>query len=124
MPKISELIKDTSMMFVNSHHSFTGSRAKTPNILELGGIHIKESRQLDPELKAILDSAKNGVIYVSWGSMIRADTFPVEKRTSLLKTFGTLKQKVLWKWENDTIPDQPENVFIRKWMPQKEVLCK
>lgn len=111
------------MMFVNTHYSFTGSRPNAPTVLELGGIHIKDAKPLDPELKAILDSAKEGVIYVSWGSMIRAESLPEEKRNSLLKAFGSFKQKVLWKWENETLPNQPKNVHIQKWMPQRDILC-
>lgn len=56
--------------------------------------------------------------------MIRAETLPADKRQSILKALGTLKQKVLWKWENDTMPNKPNNVLIRKWMPQMEILCK
>ena len=56
--------------------------------------------------------------------MIRADTLPEDKREAILHALGKLKQKVLWKWENDTLPNQPPNVFIRKWLPQREVLCK
>lgn len=123
MPHLGELIQDTSMMFVNTHYSFTGSRPNAPTVLELGGIHIKDAKPLDPELKAILDSAKEGVIYVSWGSMIRAESLPEEKRNSLLKAFGSFKQKVLWKWENETLPNQPKNVHIQKWMPQRDILC-
>lgn len=63
------------------------------------------------------------MIYVSWGSVIRAETLPVEKREALLNVFGLMKQKVLWKWENDTLPNQPGNVLIKKWMPQREILC-
>lgn len=70
-----------------------------------------------------MDSSEHGIIYVSWGSMIRAETLPENKREGLLKAFGSFKQTVLWKWENDTLPNQPANVHIRKWMPQREVLC-
>lgn len=124
IPPISELVKETSLMFVNSHYSFSGSRANSPMVVELGGIHIKEEKPLNPELKTLLDSATDGVIYVSWGSMIRAETLPDHKRRSLLEAFGSFKQMVLWKWENDTLPDQPDNVFIQKWMPQRDILCK
>lgn len=124
MPHLSKLVKETSMVFVNSHYSFEGSRPNAPTVIELGGVHIKEAKPLDPEIKAVLDSAKDGVIYVSWGSMIRAESLPVEKRNSLLKAFGSFKQKVVWKWENDTLPNQPKNVYIRKWMPQRDILCE
>lgn len=123
IPPINELVKNTDLMFVNSHYSFSGSRPNAPNLVELGGIHIQGQNHLDPELKAFLDSATDGVIYVSWGSMIRAETLPQEKRNDLLKAFGAFKQKVLWKWENETLPDQPKNVYIRPWMPQREILC-
>lgn len=123
MPYLGDLIQETSMIFVNSHYSLSGSRPMAPPVIELGGIHIKDAKPLDDDLKQFLDSAKDGVIYVSWGSMIRAESLPVEKRNSFLKAFGSFKQKVLWKWENATLPNQPSNVFIRKWMPQKDILC-
>lgn len=124
VPSVSELVKETSLIFMNTHHSLSGSRPNAPNVIELGGIHIKEEKPLDAELKKILDSAKDGVIYVSWGSMIRASTLPDDKRISLLKAFGSFKQKILWKFENETLQDQPENVFIRKWLPQRDILCE
>lgn len=61
-------------------------------------------------------------MYVSWGSMVRASTLPDQKRQALLKAFGKLKQKVLWKWENDTLPGQPDNLMIKNWMPQNDIL--
>lgn len=75
------------------------------------------------KLKRIMDTSEHGIIYVSWGSMIRAETLPEEKREGLLKAFGSFKQTVLWKWENETLPNQPANVHIYKWMPQREILC-
>ncbi|XP_031635700.1 UDP-glucuronosyltransferase 1-3-like [Contarinia nasturtii] len=123
IPAISELVKETSLMFTNSHYSLSGSRPNVPNVIELGGIHIKEEQPLDAELKTFLDSATDGVIYVSWGSKVLASSLPDQKRESLLKAFGSLKQKILWKFENDALPNQPENVFIRKWLPQRDILC-
>ena len=70
-----------------------------------------------------MDSAKTGVIYINWGSMIRAETLPIDKRDGILKAMSQLDQIVLWKWENDTMPNRPDNVLIRKWMPQREILC-
>jgi glucuronosyltransferase len=31
-------------------------------------------------------------------------------------------QKVLWKYEGD-MKDIPKNVIIRKWFPQRDILC-
>lgn len=75
------------------------------------------------DLQQFLESADHGVIYISWGSMIKSNSLPVEKREAILQALGQFKQKVLWKWEDESIPNQPANVFIRKWMPQRDILC-
>jgi glucuronosyltransferase len=56
--------------------------------------------------------------------MVKADTLSENKREEILKALGKFRQRVLWKYENETLPNQPPNVFIRKWMPQREILCK
>lgn len=55
--------------------------------------------------------------------MVRADTLSEEKREGILRALGKFRQRILWKYENETLPNQPENVIIRKWMPQREILC-
>lgn len=46
-----------------------------------------------------------------------------DKLNVLLKFFGTLKQRVIMKWELDTLPRQPKNVKIGKWLPQQAILA-
>lgn len=48
---------------------------------------------------------------------------PPEKLNAFIQAFSHLKQKVLWKFENETFPNLPKNVMIRKWMPQSDVLA-
>jgi glucuronosyltransferase len=73
-------------------------------------------------LEDYLNEAEHGVIYFNMGSMIRAETLPAEKREAFVQAFSELPQRVLWKWEADTLPGQPKNVKIAKWLPQFEVL--
>ncbi|XP_070496887.1 UDP-glucosyltransferase 2-like [Chironomus tepperi] len=122
-PKTSELIKKVSMVFVNQHYSLNGAKHLSPNVIELGGVHIGKPKTLDPELQKLLDTAEHGVIYISWGSMVKADTLSEAARDGILKALGKFKQRVIWKYENETLPNQPSNVIIRKWMPQREILC-
>ncbi|XP_049957789.1 UDP-glycosyltransferase UGT5-like [Schistocerca serialis cubense] len=48
---------------------------------------------------------------------------PEHKRIAFLEAFAQLPQRVLWKWEVDSLPGQPENVMIAKWLPQQDVLA-
>ena len=76
----------------------------------------------DLKLKEFLDDAKDGVIYVSFGSVLKAKYMSEDKRKALLNVFGKLKQKVLWKWETEHMDDKPPNVMLHKWLPQQDVL--
>ena len=40
----------------------------------------------------------------------------------LLKAFGQLKERVLWKWEKSNMKEKPDNVMIKDFLPQQDVL--
>ncbi|KAG5670630.1 hypothetical protein PVAND_000878 [Polypedilum vanderplanki] len=118
-----EMYKDTSMIFMNTHISLTAPRPYLPSFVEIGGIHIQPVKKLPKVFQNFLDSATDGVILFSMGSVIRSYQWPVEKREAFVKVFGKLKQKVLWKYENDTLPNKPDNVMISSWLPQRDILA-
>lgn len=55
--------------------------------------------------------------------MLKAKNLPLDKRDAFVEAFGKLKQKVLWKYENDSLPQKPDNVMITSWLPQRDVLA-
>lgn len=69
-----------------------------------------------------MDNAKDGVILFSMGSNLKSADLPTQKRDAILKTFAKLKQKVIWKWEADSLPGQPPNVKLMKWLPQNDIM--
>lgn len=71
-----------------------------------------------------MDNAKEGVIYFCLGSIVNASLMPETKRQAFVSAFGKLPYKVLWKWEADTLSNQPKNVKTLKWTPQKDILGK
>ncbi|XP_022836581.1 UDP-glucuronosyltransferase 2B15-like [Spodoptera litura] len=73
------------------------------------------------ELKKIMDNAKHGVVYFSMGSNLKSKDMPEELKKSLLQMFGTLKQTVLWKFE-EKMDNLPSNVHILDWAPQQAIL--
>lgn len=47
MPEVSELAKETSLMFVNQHFSLSGAKPLSPSVIELGGIHIQKAKTIE-----------------------------------------------------------------------------
>lgn len=48
---------------------------------------------------------------------------PADKLNAFVESFRSLKQKVLWKFEDDSIKNLPPNVMVRKWLPQSDILA-
>ncbi len=50
---------------------------------------------------------------------------PKEAKKIFLSSFSKLKQRVVWKWETETMGDIkiPKNVKLSKWLPQQDVLA-
>lgn len=118
-----EMHKSSAIIFMNSHVSSSTARPYLPNMIEIGGIHVKPAKSLPKDLQVFLDSATDGVILFSMGSIIQATQWPEDTREAFVKAFGKLKQKVLWKYESETLPNKPENVMISPWIPQRDILA-
>lgn len=49
IPSVSEIGKKMSLTFVNQHYSYTGAKPLSNQLIEVGGIHIKEPKPI-PEV--------------------------------------------------------------------------
>ena len=126
IPDLIELEKNVSLSLSFSHPLLMdGWRPYAPNHVNLGMLNCKGVKNLPPgdKIAKFLDSAKEGVIYVSFGSVIQASQMSDEKRRIFLNSFRKLKQKVLWKWETEHMEGLPDNVMLSKWLPQQEILA-
>lgn len=123
IPSVGEIAKNTSLILVNQHYSYSLPKQLPPQVIEIGGVHIRDEQPLPKDLKEFLDLSTDGVIYISWGSVVQTSSLHEDKRIAILKALAKFPQRVLWKWENESMPDKPDNVFIKKWMPQRDILC-
>lgn len=73
-------------------------------------------------MQTFLDGAEHGAILFSLGSNIKSSDLDEKKVHALLKAFGKLKQRVLWKWDTELL-GIPENVIVSKWLPQDGILA-
>lgn len=70
----------------------------------------------------IMDNAPDGIVYFSFGSVLKLTQLPKDQFEMIIRQLGKIKQKVLFKWDSDDKIDFPPNIIIRKWFPQADVL--
>ncbi|XP_055920769.1 UDP-glycosyltransferase UGT5-like [Eupeodes corollae] len=124
-PSLEEVTKRISLVFVNSHLSETGARPLAPAVIEVGGIQIKEKPDPLPEnLQKIVNSSKDGVIYLSFGSNVGSRELGPKVIYDLYKVMSSLKETVLWKWDDSPKPGNAKNIHFLKWLPQDDLLAQ
>lgn len=121
-PSINELNKRVSLVLLNSHESLLPSAPLIPNMIQIGGYHVDLPKGLPKDLQKFLDDAKDGVVYFSMGSVLKAVNMSPQKRQIFINVFKKLKQKVIWKFEDESISGLPDNVLVKSWVPQQDVL--
>lgn len=124
LPRLQTLQKNVSLMLLNSHTSYNYAQPYAANMIDVGGLHLNKEdfKPLPDDLQLYLDNATDGVIYFSLGSIVDSNMLVASIRDGMLQTFSKLKQKVIWKWDKPDLPGKPENVLIRTWLPQNDIL--
>ncbi|KAK7865275.1 hypothetical protein R5R35_012572 [Gryllus longicercus] len=123
IPSFYKIRENVRLGMANFHPILDYPYAKTPNLISVAGIQIQEPKPLSQDLKKFLDEAKEGAILVSFGSNIAFQHFAQEKIKLFAEVFASIPQRVLWKFEADKLPVQPENIRIGKWLPQNDILA-
>ena len=112
-------------MFVNHGTPFTGDglRPVMPKTILAGFMSCTPAKPLPEDLETFIQgSGEHGVIFVSFGSVVKASKMPEAKRKAMLAVFSRLKQRVIWKWET-AMEDAPSNVMVSSWLPQTSLLA-
>ncbi|XP_029346054.1 2-hydroxyacylsphingosine 1-beta-galactosyltransferase isoform X2 [Acyrthosiphon pisum] len=122
-PSLEDMLNNVSLTLVNSHHAVGVSRPYLPGVIDVGGMHIKESNSLSEDLQTFIESAEHGVIYFSFGSLINLNHLPKEKLNVFFGTIEKLKQKVILKWIPDGSIKLSQNVLTGSWFPQSDILA-
>ncbi|XP_016949710.2 UDP-glycosyltransferase UGT5-like [Drosophila biarmipes] len=122
---LSEISQSFALILVNQHFTLGPPRPYVPNIIDVGGMHInQEPRTLPKDLEDFIQgSGEHGVIYFSLGTNVRSKNLAEDRRKILIETLATLPQRILWKFEDEDLPDKPPNVLISKWFPQEDILA-
>lgn len=123
-PDLSSLNNNVSLVLLMSHETTNQAVPLVPNMINIGGFHLKDSPEPKEHLKKFLDSATDGVVYFGMGTNLKLSTVRNNTKEVLLKTLGQLKQKVLMQWDEAVPKNVPSNIRLAKWFPQQSILGK
>ncbi|CAI6347273.1 unnamed protein product [Macrosiphum euphorbiae] len=115
-----DLVKP-SLIFSNTHFIIEPARSLTPDVVQIGGIHLTAPKPIPKDILEFIENATHGVIYFSFGSMVSMSSLPESIQSAFRKALARVPQKVLWKYEGE-MKDKPKNVMTRKWIPQRDIL--
>lgn len=115
------LQRRVALTFYNNHFSLI-PRVAAPNAIDIGGIHIQEAKPLPEHIKNFIDEAKNGVIFFSFGTTIKASSIPIDKMNIIKRVFSRIPQRILWRIDNPRVTSFPVNVMADHWYPQRDIL--
>ncbi|KAH8273650.1 hypothetical protein KR018_006193 [Drosophila ironensis] len=118
--------QQTAFIFGNQHYSLMGSRPQSLQFREVGGVHITEKaeKELPADIEKFLNESQVGVIFISWGSMVRASSIDEDKLDAMVKVLQAQPLRIIWKWEAKEIPETDAAKFLFvKWAPQLALLC-
>jgi UDP:flavonoid glycosyltransferase YjiC (YdhE family) len=124
LPYAGELENLMQIAFVNSHPSIEFAESLPPNVIEVAGLHLRDSKPLDKDLDDFLSAGKKGSVIMSLGTNFRSDTLGEAKITAIVEAFRELKDyNFIWKFEtSDQIKNLPSNVRIQPWLSQNDIL--
>lgn len=126
-PSLDEIRRNVTLVLLNSHTIIGTSRLYTPNMIDVGGLHIKKNIEpLPPKIQQFLDEAKAGAILISLGSNVVLTKLPNDKLNAIKNAFYLYPSyRILIKSDkNIIIPSHNKtDVLIEPWLAQQSILA-
>lgn len=129
-PSLQDMMTNMSATLLYTNHAMAWPAPMVPNMIPVGGIHLKKPGKLPQDLQKLADDAKNGFIYMSFGSNIDSSKLYDYQKQRFIDIFKKINLPIFWKMEIDLSKDTiintktlPKNVIVRKWYPQTDILA-
>ena len=87
-PDLFGMSHNVSLVLYNSLPVIEGARPVNPNTIYVGGMHAKAPSPLTGKLQKFVEEAKDGVIYVSFGSVSLVGIFCYSKLLLIMSILG------------------------------------
>ena len=125
-PSLLALERNASVAFSFGHPLLLdGWSPMVPNYVQLGMMNCRPGKPFEPNdpIGQFLNNSKNGVVFMSFGSIIQPSLMTKESKQIFLNTFKKFPQyDFIWKWD-EKLPNLPKNVFVSNWLPQQDILA-
>ncbi|XP_076441020.1 UDP-glucuronosyltransferase 2B4-like [Babylonia areolata] len=112
------LITRAEVFIVESDHILDYPKPTLPNVKLIGGTAPRPAKVLPPEFQSFMDSAKEGVVIVSFGTYVLG--LPKHISDKILEVLLQLPMKSVFR-SNLTSPD-PKKILTAPWIPQNDLL--
>uniref|UniRef100_A0A914QV34 glucuronosyltransferase n=1 Tax=Panagrolaimus davidi TaxID=227884 RepID=A0A914QV34_9BILA len=122
---LQDAFSDSAFFYINSDEHIDYPQPITHKVVFIAGLGKIQAKPLEKEYLDIFDSAKKGVILLSFGSNVQSSQMKPEMKKAFLEAFSEFPDiNFLWKYENDEdqIAKGYKNVFTGKWLPQNDIL--
>ena len=120
---VDELMERSKLWILTSDAIIDSPKPIMPHTIEVGGLTTQPAKKLPEDIQSFLDGAEDGVILVSFGSMM--SKFPVILLRKFLEAFNRIERhRIIWRLTNVSSEFKIPN-FIRQggWMPQNDILA-
>ena len=125
-PGILEIERNTSLVLQFGHPLILdGWAPMVPNYIQLGMMNCRPGNPFPTGdvIGDFLKNSKKGVIFISFGSIIKGSLMTPDKKQIFLNVFQKFSQyDFIWKWD-EKLPDLPKNVLVANWLPQQDILA-
>lgn len=124
-PHLADLERSAVLALINVNFAMDYAQPLPPNVIPVGGLHIKTVKPLPDDIESFMNASRTGVILFSLGSNFRSDSMNLDKQNVFIEAFRQLPDyHFLWKFESEIRVSQlPKNVLVRRWLPQSDILA-
>ena len=119
-PRISLIdLQAKAQFWITTQHSVLDYNHPTmPNEKTVAHLQNLSSKALPPEFQSFIENADNGVVIVSFGSIL---ILPSQVEEKLLSAFQQTKYKFIMR-TSEQHNNQSDKFMFRKWLPQFDLL--
>ena len=117
---IYTVLRESILSIINTDPVLGYPVPTMPRIILAGGLTTKPPKTLPDDFNTIAEQSTKGMIVVSFGSV--AAFLPEHITIMLAEAFSRVDYTVIWRHNGDISYELNDNVHIRSWLPQNDLL--